>query len=91
MIGSLSFGCGELRSECKRGKMGNMIESRNERSASTRTSINCVDVASPSSGNVGEDGLFDLGVRDRDCMSLSVLSGWNTCRKVLAEWSLVGK
>ena len=71
--------------------MGNMIESRNERSASTRTSIDCGDVASPSSGNVGEDGLLVLGVRDRDCISLSVLSGWNTCEKLSAKKLLTGK
>jgi hypothetical protein len=67
-----SFG-GELRRVCKREKMGDMIESRKERRARRRTSMDWVGVASVSSGDVGEGGLFDLGVReDRDCIGLSV-------------------
>lgn len=60
---SLSFAV-ELRSVCKREKTGNIIASRNERRARTRTSMDVAACA--SSANFGEDGLFDLGVRERD-------------------------
>jgi hypothetical protein len=65
-------------SVCKRGKMGRMIESRKERSASMRTSIDCVDAVGASSGNVGDEVRCVFGVRESERMSLSVCSGWKT-------------
>ena len=52
-----------------------MIESRKERNASMRTSMDGGDAAAGASGSVGDDVRCVLGVRESERMSLSVWRG----------------